>query len=133
MLATLALLLVGAARAATDGQCPPFVHLRYNELYHGGARLFLNGVNIAWISWGKDFGQAFTGEAHGYGASSYCGIDDAMRFVRANGDNALRVWVFTEPHDQLAWHAGSGRVAGIAPACSRASRWCSSSRPTSCS
>ena len=115
MLATLALLLVGAARAATDGQCPPFVHLRYNELYHGGARLFLNGVNIAWISWGKDFGHAFTGEAHGYGASSYCGIDDAMRFVRANGGNALRVWVFTEPHDQLTWHAGSGRVAGIAP------------------
>ena len=116
MLATLALLLVGAARAATDGQCLPFVHLRYNELSGVRRRAPLPQRSEYRVDpWGKELGKAFTGEAHGYGASSYCGIDDAMRFVRANGGNALRVWVFTEPHDQPTWHAGSGRVAGIAP------------------
>ena len=48
MLATLAsrlLLVLGAARAAAEG-CTPFVHLRYDELYHGEARLFLNGLNV---------------------------------------------------------------------------------------
>ena len=70
---------------------------------------FLNGINVAWIDWGADFASA---DAHS--ASTYCGWEEALRFTVANGGNALRVWLFTNPESQLLWSA-DGRVSGLAP------------------
>eukprot|EP00966_Prymnesium_polylepis_P327375 7383257-Prymnesium_polylepis.1 len=90
-------------------ECAPFVTSDANSLHVNGRKLFLNGVNLAWIEYGKDFLQ------YGLdGADFYCGVEKAMRAVRSNGGNAMRVWLFTEPKNQLVWTDG-GEVQGMAP------------------
>ena len=63
------------------------------RLEQDGAPVFLNGINLAWVSYGSDFN---TSAAVGGGTYVYCNMRDALRFVRANGGNALRVWVFSD-------------------------------------
>ena len=83
-------------------QSPP--HL----LNIGGEAQFLNGINLAWVRF-----PDFVGTGAG-SLISYCGTEDAMRFLVANGGNALRVWVLQEPAQSLVW-TGEGLVAGLAP------------------
>ena len=68
-----------------------------------GKALFLNGVNMAWINWALDFASAPT-----YG--THCRWADAMRFVRNNGGNSIRVWLFPEPHKALQWVGSSASL-----------------------
>ena len=72
--------------------------------------LFLNGINLAWTSWGMDF---TTSPNYGSGLGSYCGAEEALRFVRENGGNAIRLWLAEEPQQILTYHRRSGRVAGL--------------------
>lgn len=72
--------------------------------------LFLNGINLAWTTWGMDF---TTSPKYGSGLGSYCGAEEALRFVRDSGGNAVRLWLGEEPQQILAYHRRSGRVAGL--------------------
>ena len=91
--------------------CQPFLRVQGEALMLGGSPApFLNGLNIAWIRW-QDFALNTTADPGA--AATYCGMEDAMRFLVHHGGNAVRVWVFTEPEQQLRW-ASDGRVAGLA-------------------
>jgi hypothetical protein len=79
-----------------------------SALVRSGVPLFLNGINLGWIDWGTDFdGSA----AHGHGLGTYCGWEDALRFIASNGGNAVRVWLFTEVERSLRWR--DGLVVGL--------------------
>ena len=95
--------------SSAEQHCRPFVTADGSMLQLDGQELFLNGVNLAWIEWGRDFLQSGND-----GAGFYCGVEKAMRALRSNGGNALRVWLFTEPKDHLVW-SEEGFVDGIAP------------------
>mgnify|MGYP006151345141 CR=1 FL=1 len=93
--------------------CDPFVRVSSDgALLIGDRPTFLNGVNIAWINW-PDFGGM---SSHATAASipSYCGFEDALRFVAANGGNAIRVWMLQDPDKSLRY-AADGTVASLAP------------------
>ena len=75
--------------------CTDFVQANATSLLHRGRPLFLDGLNLAWISYGTDFVPS---AATGSGLTTYCELAEAMRFVREQGGNALRVWLFAEPH-----------------------------------
>ena len=81
------------------------------RLERGGEGVFLNGLNLAWISYGSDFN---TSSAVGYGGYVHCMIRDALRFVRDNGGNSLRVWMFSDLAlgAPLTFDAG-GNVSGL--------------------
>ena len=81
-----------------------------SELRVGAQPLFLNGLNLGWIEWGTDFDG---GTSVGYGLNTYCGWEEAVRFVASNGGNALRVWMFTEPERSFTW--ADGLVTGLSP------------------
>jgi len=82
------------------------------ELVYQKAPLFLNGINLAWVSWGIDFkGNSEYGNSLG----SYCGAESAMRFLKQNGGNSIRLWLAEEPQEILTYHRKSGRVAGLRP------------------
>ena len=82
------------------------------ELVYQKAPLFLNGINLAWVSWGIDFkGNSEYGNSLG----SYCGAESAMRFLKQNGGNSIRLWLGEEPQEILTYHRKSGRVAGLRP------------------
>ena len=102
-----------AAHAAALGRpcVEDFVQINYGRLSVGPRPLFLNGINLAWLKWGADF--TLGGQHSTPGAEFYCGIERAMRFVRSNGGNAMRVWLFTDPQRQLKWD-GSSRLLGPA-------------------
>ena len=96
--------------ATASSSCGPFLTVgRDASLRLGTARVFLNGVNLAWVNWGSDFAPPDDGSA----AASYCGIEEAMRWLVANGGNALRLWVFEEPRQSLLW-SEDGLVIGLA-------------------
>ena len=75
--------------------CTDFVRANATSLLHHGRPIFLDGVNLAWVSFGTDFVPS---AATGNGLTTYCGLAEVMRFVREQGGNALRVWLFAEPH-----------------------------------
>ena len=109
------LLLLWLAHAAAGPFTPctdKFVRLSTDGrgLEYRKTPVFLNGINLAWTSWGLDF-TATAG--YGSGLGSYCGAEEAMRFVRKNGGNALRLWLGEEPQQILTYHRRSGRVAGL--------------------
>ena len=68
---------------------------------------FFNGINLAWIDWSTDFL-----DANNVSAVTYCGWEEAIRFTKSNGGNAVRVWLFTDPQKQLEWDA-DGLVSGL--------------------
>ena len=70
--------------------------------------IFLNGINLAWVRY-----PDFSGEDHMATLPSVCGAEEAMRFLVANGGNALRVWLLQEPSQSLTW--SNGLVSGLAP------------------
>lgn len=97
-----------AAGKDATSSCTPFLSLSADgrRLVYGDAPApFLNGVNIAWIQWGS--------------LSCDEKMEEAVRFVVANGGNSIRVWMFSEPKDQLEWDEPSCqpsrcRVRGLA-------------------
>ena len=82
------------------------------DLEYQDAPLFLNGINLAWVSWGIDFES--NGE-YGNSLGFYCAAESAMRFLKQNGGNSLRLWLGEEPQQILTYHRKSGRVAGLRP------------------
>ena len=87
--------------------CGPFLQAHGTRLVAGGRDVFLNGVNLAWLRWGRDFvasDDVFT----------LCHFEEALRFVVEHGGNALRVWIFTEPSKLLDWDEDEPRVRGLA-------------------
>ena len=94
-----------------------FVHLSAAQHLLAGDRrpLFLNGINLAWVQWGKDFEPLVPKSARSVGlhTATYCRMEEAIRFVVSSGGNAIRVWVFSEPAKSLRWQ-GSDVVVGLA-------------------
>ena len=89
--------------------CRAFFDVRDGKLVLGSEPApFLNGLNIAWVRWQDVAMDPKDPRA----AASYCGYERAIRFLVANGGNAVRVWLFTEPDVQLQW-TDSGEVAGL--------------------
>jgi mannan endo-1,4-beta-mannosidase len=90
-----ALPLIVAVGIAFDAAAPPTLALSADglRLELDGMSVFLNGINLAWISYGSDFN---TSAAVGYGDYVYCMMRQAMRFVADNGGNGLRVWMFSD-------------------------------------
>lgn len=84
--------------------CGPFVQQLGPTLVQGHEPIFLNGINLAWVRWGKDFVEK--------DAISFCAIEEAMRFVVLHGGNALRIWIFSDPGSSLLWN-DDWRVTGL--------------------
>lgn len=85
---TLLAAAASAANASTLGLSADGLRLALD-----GEEVFLNGINLAWVGYATDFN---TSAAVGHGTYTYCMMRDAMRFVRKNGGNALRVWLFSD-------------------------------------
>ena len=88
--------------------CRDVVSVAGDELRFAGHRLFLNGINIAWISYAGDTNAS---ASRGFGMATYCGWEEALRFVSRNGGNSVRVWLLNEPHESLLWD--EDRVLGL--------------------
>ena len=56
-----------------------------------GQKMFLNGVNLAWNKYGRDFGD-FSPETDGYDRNDF---DSAFNAISQAGGNAVRIWVHT--------------------------------------
>ena len=88
--------------------CAEFVRAAGPNLWFDGRRLFLNGINLAWISYGEDINSS---AARGSGLSTYCGWEEAIQFVAANGGNSVRVWLFEDPNKAIAFEGD--RIVGL--------------------
>ena len=103
----------GAALPAAGGsaQCRPYIKLSADgsRLESGGQPVFLNGLNLAWVRF-PDFGASTGAET----LPTYCGVEDTMRYLKANGGNSLRIWMLEEPSQSLLW-SDDGHVTGLAP------------------
>ena len=94
----------------TPRRCGAFFTVQNGTLLHGNeAAPFFNGMNVAWINW-QDFA---IGPADPRGTATYCGFEESVRFLVANHGNALRVWLFTEPAEQIQWNS-QDRPTGLA-------------------
>lgn len=90
--------------------CRPYLKVSADgkSLTSGAEITFLNGLNLAWVRF-PDFGASSGAET----LPTYCGVEDAMRYVRSNGGNALRIWMLEEPSESLTWDS-DGHVTGLA-------------------
>lgn len=107
---------LAAAPAKEAALCGDFVRAGAGAtLQRGGKDIFLNGMNLAWITYGEDFGhaEAATARAREGPPSSYCEWEEALRFLRKSGGNAVRVWLDLERG--LLWtHAAEDPRAAVA-------------------
>ena len=95
------------------GECQPFLSSSSSRgtpsLMLGSEPIFLNGINLAWVRY-----PDLSGEDHMATLPSVCGAEEAMRFLVANGGNALRVWLLQGPrnpsHGATAWSRDSRRA-----------------------
>lgn len=98
----------GEMRPFTGHASCPTVRASGHGLSYAGSPLFLNGINLAWVHWGTDLDAT---PSRGRGTSTYCAWEESFRFVKENGGNAIRVWLFTDPEASLEWE--DGLVAGL--------------------
>jgi len=85
-----------------------FLTVRKGQFYIGESRepVFLLGVNLAWSSYGRDFGN-FEGEV------SRKAIFETMRLIRKSGGNVIRIWLHTEGRSTPFFHhSDDGVVLG---------------------
>ena len=74
------------------------------SFYYGTTKLFLNGVNQAWVNYGDDFGNSQP-------LSKFCALNDTLSKIKANGGNSLRIWLHVEG-DRTPQYNSSGYVIG---------------------
>ncbi|KAL3906302.1 MAG: hypothetical protein SGPRY_010600 [Prymnesium sp.] len=86
--------------------CPSVVEALSGRLHFAGSPLFLNGVNLAWLSYHADTNASL---ARGEGLTTFCGWEEAIRFTVRNGGNSLRVWLLQDPASALRLHEGGVR------------------------
>ena len=72
------LVALGSARLTTSG----------TNLLYNGKKVFLSGVNIAWNSYGYDFGNGQ------YAANSKSTLEGWMNSISGSGGNSLRKFLF---------------------------------------
>lgn len=99
--AALLLLLLGLLACASSAT-PSYLAVSGETLTFGGATAFLSGANLAWVHYGRDFGNR---------ARSAAALQRFAANVAASGGNSIRVWLFVEGDHIPEW-APDGRVAG---------------------
>eukprot|EP00656_Telonema_subtile_P051036 TRINITY_DN6766_c0_g1_i3.p1 TRINITY_DN6766_c0_g1~~TRINITY_DN6766_c0_g1_i3.p1 ORF type:complete len:287 (+),score=61.31 TRINITY_DN6766_c0_g1_i3:147-1007(+) len=72
--------------------------------FKGRSPIFLSGANLAWISYGNDFGN-------NQPASHISQLQASLRNVSDAGGNSMRIWVFVEGASIPAYD-GNGMVIG---------------------
>lgn len=89
-------------KAQSIGALPPG-----NRISWQGQDWYLNGVNMAWVNWGRDFGG---GESNGgvSSAESRATLNDRLATAKANGANVIRWWVFEGENPWQIKHDDSG-------------------------
>ncbi|XP_046463076.1 mannan endo-1,4-beta-mannosidase-like [Daphnia pulex] len=75
------------------------------NFYYNGQKVFLSGVNIAWNSYGYDFGNGQ------YAANSKATLESWLTRIDANGGNSVRMWVHVDGKNTPAFD-GNGYVTG---------------------
>ena len=75
------LVALGSARLTTSG----------TNLLYNGKKVFLSGVNIAWNSYGYDFGNGQ------YAANSKSTLEGWMNSISGSGGNSVRKFRFIFP------------------------------------
>ena len=78
--------------------------IKSTDFYYGASKLFLNGVNQAWVNYGDDFGNSQP-------LSKFCSLNDTLSKIKANGGNSLRIWLHIEG-DRTPLYNSSGYVTG---------------------
>jgi len=68
------------------------------------AKVFLNGVNQAWIQYGNDFGN---NQSNG----EYCALRETLKNMTAVSGHAMRIWLFVEGDEIPQWDS-NGYVIG---------------------
>ena len=100
------LLLLLTVAGIDTVEASDFVSVRGKELYVNDRPLRLFGVNMAWSSYGRDFGN-FEGE------QSREALFRTLNIVKAHGGNVIRVWLHTEGRFTPAFnHIDDGVVLG---------------------
>jgi mannan endo-1,4-beta-mannosidase len=61
------------------------------NLYYNGQKVFLSGANIAWNSYGYDFGNGQ------YAANSKSTLESWLTQIANSGGNSVRKFFLTEP------------------------------------
>jgi len=81
-----------------------FLRVVGRDFYYGNQRMFLSGVNIAWIYYGHDFGN-------GHFANTRARFEQWITQIQSSGGNALRIWIHIEAEDTPQFDA-NGFVTG---------------------
>ena len=87
--------------AQTDSAQPK--RIAYNN-----QQLFLNGANLAWVSFGSDLGP---------GSTDFNRFADILLQVHNHGGNAVRWWLHTNGINTPQFNSDSGFVIGPGPVC----------------
>ncbi|KAI9559836.1 endo-beta-1 [Daphnia sinensis] len=75
------------------------------DFYYNGQKVFLSGVNIAWNSYGYDFGNGQ------YAANSKSTLESWLTSIDANGGNSVRMWLHVDGANTPAFDS-NGYVTG---------------------
>ncbi|XP_046463075.1 mannan endo-1,4-beta-mannosidase-like [Daphnia pulex] len=75
------------------------------NLYYNGQKVFLSGANIAWNSYGYDFGNGQ------YAANSKSTLESWLTQIANSGGNSVRIWLHVEGENTPAYDS-NGYVTG---------------------
>jgi len=97
----LCLALAGAAGAAATLTAQP---VKNRVTLPNGRKIFVSGMNLAWINFGADVGDAVLDTNK---------FKSAVQNVRDSGGNAMRVWLSTNGANDPKFDATTGLVTGL--------------------
>lgn len=81
-----------------------FLHVQGTDFYYRNQRVFLSGVNIAWIYYGWDFGN-------GNWANTRARYEQWLGTISASGGNTIRIWLHVEG-EETPYFDANGYVVG---------------------